>query len=154
MAQTRLYEFNVGIEASTQPDPGTPTLANDLVTKSYADSLIGGAGGFTVENSFASPYAVVAGTSIPFVAGTKRIKKYIQGSGGAVTLTANPRIQAGTIDGQELMLIGCSDTNTVSIDDGNGTKKNGMDVMVSGSITVYNWDHGQSLWREVSRNNI
>lgn len=154
MAQVRLYEFNVGIEASTQPDPGTPTLANDLVTKSYADSLIGGAGGFTVENSFASPYAVVAGTSIPFVAGTKRIKKYIQGSGGAVTLTANPRIQAGTIDGQELILVGCSNTNTVSIDTGNGLIKNGQDVMGDNSVTVYNWDAGQSVWVEISRNNI
>lgn len=148
--RSRLYEFVTGIESSSQPDAGTPTLPNDLVTKNYTDGI----GGWTVENSFASPYAVVAGTSIPFVAGTRRIKKYIQGSGGAVTLTANPRIQAGTIDGQELMLVGCSDTNTVSIDDGNGTKKNGMDVMVASSITIYNWDHGQSLWREVTRNNI
>lgn len=152
MAQTRLYEFNVGIEASTQPDAGTPTLANDLVTKSYADSIAGGS--LTVENSHASPYAVTAGTSIPFVAGTKRIKKYIQGSGGAVTVTANPRIQAGTIDGQELMLVGCSDTNTVTLDTGNGLIKNGIDVMGDNSVTVYNWDAGQSLWIEISRNQI
>lgn len=149
--QARIYEFNVGITASTQPDAGTPTLANDLVTKAYFDA---NATSVTVENSFASPYPVVAGTSIPFVAGTKRIKKYIQGSGGAVTLTANPRIQAGTIDGQELILVGCSDTNTVSIDTGNGTQKNGMDVMVNGSVTVYSWDNGQAIWLEVSRNNI
>lgn len=38
MAQVRLYEFNVGIEASVQPDAGTPTLANDLITKGYADA--------------------------------------------------------------------------------------------------------------------
>lgn len=152
MANVRLYELNVGIEASTQPDAGTPTLTNDLVTKGYADSIAGGA--LTVENSHASPYAVTAGTSIPFVAGTKRIKKYVQGSGGAVTVTANPRIQAGTIDGQELMLVGCSDTNTVSLDDGNGLKKNGQDVMGDNSVTVYNWDASQSLWVEISRNNI
>ena len=147
----RLYEFNVGITASTQPDAGTPTLANDLVTKDYVDSV---AGGITVENSFASPYAVSAGTPIPFVAGTKRIKKYIQGSGGAVTVTASPRIQAGTIEGQELILVGSSDTNTVSLDTGNGTVKNGLDVMVANSVTVYNWDNGQAVWIEVSRNNI
>lgn len=69
--QARIYEFNVGITASTQPDAGTPTLANDLVTKAYFDA---NATSVTVENSFASPYPVVAGTSIPFVAGTKRIK--------------------------------------------------------------------------------
>ena len=149
--QSRIYEFNVGITASAQPDAGTPTLANDLITKSYFDS---NTSTVTVENSFASPYAVVAGTPIPFAAGSKKIKKYIQGSGGPVTLTANPRIQAGTIDGQELILVGCSDTNTVSIDTGNGTQKNGMDVMVNGSVTVYTWDNGQAIWLEVSRNNI
>ena len=146
----RLYEFTTGIETSVQPDAGTPTLTNDLVTLGYISALAG----FTVENSFASPYNVVAGTSIPFVAGTKRIKKYIQGNGGAVTVTANPRIQAGTIDGQELVLVGCSDTNTVSLNTGNGTLKNGLDTMVNGSVTVYNWDAGQSLWVEISRNNI
>lgn len=153
--KTRLYEFVTGIETSTQPDAGTPTLANDLVTKSYADSTYGSAAsGYTVENSHAAPYAVTAGTSIPFVAGTRRIKKYIQGYGGAVTVTASPRIQAGTIDGQELVLVGCSDTNTVTLDDGNGLKKNGMDVMVDNSVTIYNWDASQSLWIEISRNNI
>jgi hypothetical protein len=149
--QARIYDFPVGVESSTQPDAGTPTLANDIVTKSYADA-IGGA--WSVLNSQASPYAVVAGTTIPFTAGTLRTKRYIQGSGGPVTLTANPRIQAGTIDGQEIMLVGCSDTNTVSIDTGNGTQKNGVDVMLNGSVTVYNWDHGRSLWVEISRNNI
>ena len=69
-------------------------------------------------------------------------------------MTANPRIQAGTIDGQELLLIGCSDTDTVEINTGNGTKKNGTDVMVDNSATLYNWDAGQSVWLEISRNNI
>lgn len=36
--EARLYEFAVGVEASAQPDAGTPTLASDLVTKGYADS--------------------------------------------------------------------------------------------------------------------
>lgn len=149
--QARIYEFAVGVESSTQPDAGTPTLANDIVTKSYADAI---GGSWAVLNSHASPYNVVAGTPIPFTPGTFRTKRYIQGSGGPVTLTANPRIQAGTIDGQEIMLVGCSDTNTVSIDTGNGTQKNGVDVMLNGSITIYNWDNGQSLWIECGRNNI
>ena len=71
-----------------------------------------------------------------------------------MTVTANPRIQAGTIDGQELMLVGCSDTNTVTLDTGNGLIKNGIDVMGDNSVTVYNWDAGQSKWIEISRNQI
>lgn len=39
--QVRLYEFNVGVTASAQPDAGTPTLANDLITKGYADTNYG-----------------------------------------------------------------------------------------------------------------
>ena len=35
MAKTRLYEFISGIESSTQPDAGSPTAANDLVTLSF-----------------------------------------------------------------------------------------------------------------------
>lgn len=36
--QVRLYEINTGIETSTQPDAGTPSAANDLITKGYADA--------------------------------------------------------------------------------------------------------------------
>lgn len=152
--ESRLYRMNVSVETSALPDPGTPTFSYDLVTKTYVDTLAAAAPGYYVENSHASPYAVVAGTSIPFTVGKRRVKKYVQGSGGAVTVTASPRIQAGTIDGQELLLVGCSDANTVSLDTGNGTQKNGVDVMIDGSITKYIWDHGQALWVEQSRNNI
>lgn len=152
--RTRVYEFIAGFEASAQPDAGTPSLDNDLITLKFFNDNVTSGGGFTVIGSHASPYAVVAGTTIPFTASTRRIKIYIQGSGGAVTLTANPRVQAGTIDGQELILIGCSGTNKVSIDTGNGLLKNGLDVMVDNSATVYNWDASQSKWLEISRNNI
>ena len=38
MAKARVYEFITGIEASAQPDAGTPTLSNDIITKGYADA--------------------------------------------------------------------------------------------------------------------
>ena len=148
--QSRLLEFVTGIESSVQPDAGTPSLANDLITKGYADARYAD----VIEGSHSSPYSVIAGTTIPFAVGFPYIKKYIQGSAGPVTLTANPRIQAGTFEGQQIMLIGCSDTNTVSIDTGNGLIKNGLDVMVDNSITIYNWDAAQAKWVEVSRNNL
>jgi hypothetical protein len=37
--KTRAYEFVTGIEASTQPDAGTPTDPNDLVTLGYIGGL-------------------------------------------------------------------------------------------------------------------
>lgn len=39
--QNRIYEFVTGIETAVQPDSGTPTLANDIVTKSYVDGILG-----------------------------------------------------------------------------------------------------------------
>jgi hypothetical protein len=35
MANLRVYDFTTGIETGTQPDAGTPTLSNDLVTLGF-----------------------------------------------------------------------------------------------------------------------
>lgn len=152
--KTRLYEFVSGIETSTQPDAGTPTDPNDLVTKSYADGLSAGSAGFVVSGSFGSPVAITASGTISFTAGNQRTKKYIQGSGGAQSAGS---IQVGTIEGQELLLIGCSDTNTVTIDSGAPTSTtnvitNGAIVLGANSYIMLNWDNGQSKWVEDSRN--
>ena len=40
MAKARLYEFIVGVETSAQPDAGTPTNPNDLVTLSAVGTEI------------------------------------------------------------------------------------------------------------------
>ena len=37
--KNRAYEFVTGIETATQPDAGTPTLTNDLVTLGYISGL-------------------------------------------------------------------------------------------------------------------
>lgn len=41
MARSRIYEFVSGIESSVQPDAGTPSGANDLLTKGYVDGIFG-----------------------------------------------------------------------------------------------------------------
>lgn len=40
--QVRVYDFVTGIETGTQPDAGTPSSSNDLITKGYADTQYGG----------------------------------------------------------------------------------------------------------------
>lgn len=35
MANIRVYDFTTGIETGTQPDAGTPSLSNDLVTLGF-----------------------------------------------------------------------------------------------------------------------
>ena len=65
--QVRAYEFITGIETSTQPDSGTPMLANDVVTKSYVDSFLTGAGN-PYQESFAGPGTIFTLTNTPTAA--------------------------------------------------------------------------------------
>lgn len=136
MANVRVYNFTTGVTTGTQPDAGTPSVSADLVTLGYLQSALGA----VVINSRASPGAIVAGTGITYTAGYGKMKIYIQGSGGAVTVTANPRVQAGTIDGQEILLVGRSDSNTVTLATGNGLVLNGSCTLGADQTLSLSWD--------------
>ena len=104
----------------------------------------------TVTASYASPQDVVAGTGIVRAGGSATIETiFIRGSGGAVDISANPQISAGTLVGQILFLVCTSDTNTVQLDDGNGLKLNGSALMEADSTIMLQWYN--SLWNEISR---
>lgn len=118
-----------------------------------ASATLAAAAALGVVGSHAAPSAIVAGTGIPAPA-TERTKHYIQGSGGAVDVSANPQIAAGSLEGWELTLVGCSDTNTVLLENGDGLIMNGPYTLVDGSIIRFTWDAGQSLWQEVCRNDL
>jgi hypothetical protein len=74
---------------------------------------------------------------------------FIEGSGGAVDVSANPQIAAGNTVGQELILIGRNDTNTVLFEDGTGLSLNGPFDMGADNVLTLVWD--TSVWVEVSR---
>jgi len=148
----RLYEFNVGITASTQPDAGTPTLSNDLVTKGYLDAAFIQAP--VVTGSTGTPSNITAGGGVAFVGTASQFLHlwFLQGSGGAVNITVNPQVAAGTAIGQRLILRGCSDTNTVTLEHGTGLSLNGDCVLASGSVIELLWNG--TVWDELSRNMI
>lgn len=108
----------------------------------------GTAAGSTIVGTRASPTAITAVGGISYAAATAT-DNYIQGSGGAVTVTANPQIAAGTVDGQRLVLIGRSATNTVTIADGTGLSLNGSWVGGLDSMIALRWDG--TNWAEISR---
>lgn len=97
-----------------------------------------------------APTSLVAGTALT-VQTTTNQKKYIQGSGGAVDVSANPQIGPGDREGQWLLLVGCSDTNTVKYENGTGLSLNGPMFMKQNDCLWLNWDNTAALWVEVAR---
>jgi hypothetical protein len=105
-----------------------------------------------VTGSRSTPSNIVAGTGIAFTGAYYKNLWFIQGSGGAVTVSANPQIAAGTNVGQRLILIGRSDTNTLTLSDGTGLQLNGPITLIAGSILELIWDG--TNWVEMYRNSI
>lgn len=97
----------------------------------------------------ASPTAVVAANGVVFSGNAYHNVYFIEGSGGAVDITANPQISAGNNVGQRLILIGRSDTNTVTLEDGTGLAQNGTVILEADEMIEYVWDG--TLWNEISR---
>jgi len=92
--------------------------------------------------------SVVAGTSIPINLTALDQIIFVAGSGGVV-MSANPQIQAGTIVGQRLTIIGTSDIDYVTFSDGNGLSKNGPSTLKNRNSDDYRWSG--SVWTETAR---
>ena len=75
----------------------------------------------------------------------------VSGDGGAVDITADPQIAAGT-DGQRVIIQGDSDVNTVKLDDGDGLHMHNGSMTLSDHDYIefsYHADDGE--WEETSR---
>ncbi len=149
---SRQYEFSVGFETGTVPNPSTPTDDYDQVFLSFLT------GSYSkkpqVTGTKGSPQSIVAGTGIVFAGILTDFEHiwFVQGSGGAVDVSANPQIAAGTAVGQSLKIIGCHDTNTVKLEHGTGLILNGECFLANGSVISLVWDG--TNWNEVNRNGI
>lgn len=93
----------------------------------------------------AAPTNIVAASGIAFSSITLMTTNFIQGSGGAVIVTATPQIQAGTVVGQILKLIGRSDANTVTLADGNGLSTGGQ-TLILGANTIFTFVWDGTVW--------
>ena len=114
---------------------------------SPAPSLNGGSG---------SAAAVTAAGGVVLSSITYSNLAWIAGSGGPVTVTKTPSVTAGTADGQRLVIIGTSATNTVTLQDqanlaSSGLSLNGNWIGSKDSGLTLHWDATQSLWVEDSR---
>lgn len=102
----------------------------------------------TVTGSTGTPSAIVAGTGV-VVSDVSHEVIFVEGSGGAVDISASPQIAAGSTVGQMLTLIGASDTNTVLIEDGDGTALNGDIVLTNNDVIDLIWNG--TVWQEDGR---
>lgn len=121
----------------------------------YSTTTSSGSTNPTTNGTRASPNSIVAGTGLSssFVSTTALVQVvFVQGSGGAVTITATPAIVAGTIVGQLLYIIGRTNANPLTIPNQSGSVElNGpCSLGLSDMLTVL-WDG--TAWVEQSRNN-
>lgn len=98
-----------------------------------------------------STTSIVASTGITSAQITSQVLR-VQGSGGAVDITANPQIAAGT-DGQILEIHGESNTNTVKLDTGTGVLLAGGVSFTMGLGDILVLRYIGTTWREISRAN-
>jgi len=95
---------------------------------------------------------VTAGTGITT---TMHNRLIVYNGSSAVNISANPQIAAGYKDGTVITIIGSSDVNTLTLEDGDGLALAGGAAMVLGAndtITLA-YISALSLWVELSRSN-
>mgnify|MGYP006935484868 CR=1 FL=1 len=93
----------------------------------------------------------IAASGTISVSTNQRMLKTIEGDGGATTADTTTPIEAGTTDGQELRLVGGSDTDTVTVPNGGNAVLNGDMTFTLNSVLDLYWDDGQTKWVETGR---
>jgi len=110
----------------------------------------------SINGGSGSPESVTAagGVTLTSIGYTNYV--WVAGNGGAVTVTATPSVTACASDGQELVIIGTDNTNTVTLQDqsnlaSSGLSLNGNWVGAKDSAITLHCDTTQGLWVEDSR---
>ena len=101
MANVRVYDFTTGIETGTQPDAGTPTLSNDLVTLGFVgtrkqESVSGTVNGVNVTFTVSQTPLNADGFQLYVNGVLQRLTTHYTRSGVTITMVTAPE------SGQEL----------------------------------------------------
>jgi len=101
-----------------------------------------------------APQEVAASIGIKVTSDYKALLIRIKSiTAGPITLTANPQMSIGGIDGQRVILEGIDATATVEVIDGNGFKLAGSAnfTLALNDVLVLMYNQNQNLWIEISR---
>lgn len=102
----------------------------------------GGGGGFVVYGTAGAGLAVSAAGGVSINPTDQRQLRFLGSTGGIVNVTANPQIAAGGIIGQELLIVGTSDTDYIILQDGTGLSLNGPISLQNNVATLLFWNGG------------
>jgi len=145
---------NAGKPANSVNNIGRLIFVTDLVELQFDNGTtwqsVGG-GALVASGSIGSPNNITAGGGITPLPLAKRQIIFVQGDSGPVEVTAAARVGNGADLGNEIFIVGCSDTNWVGLADGNNLRLNGDKTLVNGSVLGLIWDGSDWLensWRD------
>jgi hypothetical protein len=95
---------------------------------------------------------IIATDGLKITTAYKDLLHRASGSGGPVTITANPQINNG-FDGQQVTLEGTNNTNTLTLQHGNGLQlSTGTNCTLGeGDMLTLRYNKARNLWIEVTR---
>lgn len=109
----------------------------------------------TLTGTSSAPTDVVAASGLTVSVSALQQMAYVQGAGGSpADVVAIPQVSAGSIDGQLLTIVGCSDAAYVEFHDGTGLSINGYIRLIQGSTLSLLWDSTAAVWREIGRKEV
>ena len=152
-----IFRYGSGVDSPALVRSGATSLTNPSLIPNGSSTAGGiggnGAGDTSVVGGVVFPTSAVqtlsAATTIDPDSGTIAVVS----TAGAVTLTSNPQISDGAGAGQILCIEGTSDTNTVTIVDGNGLQlAGGTNFTIADRDTWCGMYSGNATdWLEISR---
>lgn len=99
------------------------------------------------------PDQAVAAAGTITLSSNQRVYKFVQGSGGPTTASTTTPIAAGTVDGQEVRLVGLSAASTLTIVDSGNVSLNGNITLGLNAVLDLCWSIDQSKWIATGRSN-
>lgn len=148
-----------GTLGATVPATASVTTFNASGAVVFSSTL-GVAGATTLSGPLFTPSSAIQTLAAGNTISPNARKARVAGSGGAVTLTSTPTITNPAADGQDLIIMGTSDVNTITLQDKSALGGSNLNLAGGANVTLGEgdlihliWDSTLAGWYELSRSN-